>query len=187
MRRPSASRTYKQPSSPSILPYGSSSRDLEEEDEKEKRRVVSVCKMLPILNFVAILILGFCVVILLAAWKRDLETRHVALTSDTTPVVVEQKRENAPLELLFTLYPPENDSKKGMFVSIPSEQRRPLNQMKRYEVCCVTRDADNFVCRSVSKTLGVDCVIQKHRAVVSVQHAIMVGARCALRIWYKEN
>lgn len=86
-----------------------------------------------------------------------------------TPIVEKSNKNSVSFNLLDTIF---------TTVALPDLN---FDKLLRYDVCCYQQSY--FICRSVTKNLGVDCYLTKDKtAVVRLFHPDMTGARCTI-IW----
>jgi hypothetical protein len=90
-----------------------------------------------------------------------------------TPIVEKSNKNSVSFNLLDTLV---------TTVSLPDLN---FDKLLRYDVCCYQQTY--FICRSITKNLGVDCYLTKEKtAVVRLFHPDMTGARCTI-VWSESN
>lgn len=90
------------------------------------------------------------------------------------PPILEVKRDQSKWHLPFNLTPDEHSN--GRIVTLPVP-RLNFDKLLRYDVCC--RSGQYFVCRAISKNLGMDAYVTKDKkAVMQVPHPDMIGAQC---------
>ena len=85
------------------------------------------------------------------------------------------------------------DGMMGEVIRLPAKGSLPIefNKLAHYYVCCHTRDRSYFVCHSVTRNIGIDCVIRREKtsrdiyAAILVQHPDMFGSTCVLNWEYK--
>jgi hypothetical protein len=96
-------------------------------------------------------------------------TVHTSLT----PIVEKANKNSVSFNLLDTL-----------FTTVPIPDLN-FDKLLRYDVCCFQQTY--FICRSVTKNLGVDCYLTKEKtAVVRLFHPDMTGARCTI-LWSESS
>lgn len=72
----------------------------------------------------------------------------------------------------------------SLFTTVPLPDLN-FDKLLRYDVCCYQQAY--FICRSITKNLGVDCYLTKDKtAVVRLFHPDMTGARCTV-IWSESS
>ena len=146
-------------------------------------------KCLPICNFIWLSLLSIATVLL---WSVSLDNQNnraappgLILKRDSTPVPPKKEDYSYPFNLVEGLL--------GDIIRIPQKGTLPIefDKLKHYYVCCHTSDRAYFVCHSVTKNIGVDCVIKKEQrskdvyAAIIVQHPDMFGSTCVLNWEYK--
>jgi hypothetical protein len=101
----------------------------------------------------------------------------VTATKAIAPMI-ELKKDQNKYEVAFNLIPDSNTNGRVMNLSLP---QMVFDRLIRYDVCCAIQAY--YVCRAVTRNLGVDCFLNKDKmAVINILHPDMVGARCTL-LW----
>lgn len=99
------------------------------------------------------------------------------LPSSAAPIV-ELKKNRVKHTVQFILVPDADTGGRLMNMSL---KKVVFDRLLRYDVCCFVQTY--FVCRSVTRNVGVECYFaQDGTVVVEVNHPNMVGAKCHL-IW----
>lgn len=94
------------------------------------------------------------------------------------PPIFSERKDQSKWRVPFTLVPDAESNGRIMTLRITQLN---FSQVLRYDVCC--RKGNFYVCRAVSKNLGVDCYLtSENSAVFYINHPDMVGARCTL-LW----
>lgn len=141
-------------------------------------------KCLPLVNFIAVCLLALGMIVL---WSTAVENGTFSFTPVPSKGLILNTNDNT---YSFNIV----GSVIGNLVRIPATGSLPIqfDRLSRYTVCCHTADRSYFVCHSVTRNIGVECVIQQNRntketfASIVVQHNDMVGAMCVLNWKYKK-
>jgi len=129
-------------------------------------------------------ILLFVVILWLVGISVYLVVASIQQQQNNTPVVapplLETKKLPTKWHIPFNLVPDNNG--RIMILKVPTMN---FERVLRYDVCC--HKGPYYVCRAVSKNVGVECYLTKDReAVVYISHPEMVGATCTL-MWTETN
>ena len=143
-------------------------------------------KCLPICNFIWLSLLSIAMVLL---WSISIDQpQPKSIVSPELILKKETKKEDATM-FPFNLV----DGLMGDIIRVPPTGTLPIefDKLKHYYVCCHTGNRSYFVCHSVTKNIGIDCVIKKEQrskdvyAAIIVQHPDMFGSTCVLHWEYK--
>lgn len=151
-------------------------------------------KCLPICNFIWLSCLSIAIVLL---WSISLDNNYKHDDSRAGPDLIlkriqrrfENDKSNTTMSYPFNLV----GGLMGEIIRMPQKGSLPLefDKLKHYYVCCHTADRLYFVCHSVTRNIGIDCVIRKEKttkdiyAAIIVQHRDMFGSMCVLHWSYK--
>lgn len=126
-------------------------------------------RTLSIINL--IIAIGLVIVFIVYALTR---TNPIEAASEMTVVVAAR---GATSTLPFNLVPDVGGT--GMSISLKIYQIE-FARLQHYDVCCFRNE--EFICRSISKTLGVDAYIANSGQIALIQniHPEMVGSSCRL-------
>ena len=144
-------------------------------------------RCLPIFNFIWLALMSIAIVLI---WSISIDSkqpvREKGLILKRQPHYEQPTRNNTqyPFNIM--------NGMMGEIIRLPKTGGLPIDfgKLKHYYVCCHTSDRSYFVCHSVTRNIGIDCVIRQEKtsklvyAAVVVQHPDMFGSTCALHWSY---
>lgn len=149
-------------------------------------------KCLPMVNFIGVCLLALSMIVL---WSSAIENgtfSFPATPSAPTPraLILRSATDDGGGAYKFNI----REGATGTLMRLPPVGHLPIvfDKLSHYNVCCHTLDRAYFVCHSVTRNIGVDCVIQQNKstqktfASIVVQHRDMIGAMCVLNWKYKK-
>ena len=107
---------------------------------------------------------------------------HIVISSGradiVAPPILEPKKPPTKWHIPFNLVPDNNVGSSGRIMSLKVPHLN-FDRILRYDVCC--RKGPYYVCRAVSKNVGIECYITNENvAVIHIGHPEMIGAACTL-------
>lgn len=186
-QKPSKKKSMRKPRFPSQSPnfgkrataMGNIVQQEEEEEEQEDDKFYRDANG-PYTNARRTRILLYVALVWLVGLSTYLLFASAASDTHVPPPILAEKKVPAKWHIPFNLVP--DNGGRIMTLKVPSMN---FERLLRYDVCC--RKGPYYVCRAVSKNVGIECYLTKDReAVVYIGHSDMVGAACTL-MWTEQR